>query len=396
MSQQLVLLAGGLGSRLGKLTSQIPKPLIRIGKKSIIEIVIEHYLEQGIKKIVVLVGYKKEKIIKVLKKKFFDINISFIKEKKLLGTGGALRLARKKLDKEFFLANSDTYFKVNLKKIKNLVNKKKFVIVLSLIKASTKGKLSNLRLKKSKVFFSKKNINLKNAGVYYINKKIIKYIKKSDSSLEEDVISRLIKKGYVIGKKFPNNNFIDIGTKKDLNLAKKLIPLWQKNKVVFFDRDGVLNKDTGYVHKSKDFIWLNGAKKAIKYLNNNNYKIIVITNQSGIGRGYYKEKNVVALHRWINKDLKKIKAKIDDFYFCPFHYKNGIGKYKKRSFDRKPNPGMIFKAIKKWNVNKERSFMIGDSLNDKIASKRANIKFFYKKKYSLLKQIKEILPYNEI
>lgn len=396
MSQQLVLLAGGLGSRLGKLTSQIPKPLIRIGKKSIIEIVIEHYLEQGIKKIVVLVGYKKEKIIKVLKKKFFDINISFIKEKKLLGTGGALRLARKKLDKEFFLANSDTYFKVNLKKIKKLVNKKKFVIVLSLIKASTKGKLSNLRLKKSKVFFSKKNINLKNAGVYYINKKIIKYIKKSDSSLEEDVISRLIKKGYVIGKKFPNNNFIDIGTKKDLNLAKKLIPLWQKNKVVFFDRDGVLNKDTGYVHKSKDFIWLNGAKKAIKYLNNNNYKIIIITNQSGIGRGYYKEKNVVALHRWINKDLKKIKAKIDDFYFCPFHYKNGIGKYKKRSFDRKPNPGMIFKAIKKWNVNKERSFMIGDSLNDKIAAKRANIKFFYKKNYSLLKQIKEILPYNEI
>jgi len=396
MSQQLVLLAGGLGSRLGKLTSQIPKPLIRIGKKSIIEIVIEHYLEQGIKKIVVLVGYKKEKIIKVLKKKFFDINISFIKEKKLLGTGGALRLARKKLDKEFFLANSDTYFKVNLKKIKNLINKKKFLIVLSLIQASTKGKLSNLRLKKSKVFFSKKNINLKNAGVYYINKKIIKYIKKSDSSLEEDVISRLIKKGYVIGKKFPNNNFIDIGTKKDLNLAKKLIPLWQKNKVVFFDRDGVLNKDKGYVHKSKDFIWLNGAKKAIKYLNNNNYKIIIITNQSGIGRGYYKEKNVVALHRWINKDLKKIKAKIDDFYFCPFHYKNGIGKYKKRSFDRKPNPGMIFKAIKKWNVNKERSFMIGDSLNDKIAAKRANIKFFYKKNYSLLKQIKEILPYNEI
>ena len=79
MSQQLVLLAGGLGSRLGKLTSQIPKPLIRIGKKSIIEIVIEYYLEQGIKKIVVLVGYKKEKIIKVLKKKFFYINISFIK-----------------------------------------------------------------------------------------------------------------------------------------------------------------------------------------------------------------------------------------------------------------------------------------------------------------------------
>ena len=158
----------------------------------------------------------------------------------------------------------------------------------------------------------------------------------------------------------------------------------------------MLNKDTGYVHKSKDFIWLNGAKKAIKYLNNNNYKIIIITNQSGIGRGYYKEKNVVALHRWINKDLKKIKAKIDDFYFCAFHYKNGIGKYKKRSFDRKPNPGMIFKAIKKWNVNKERSFMIGDSLNDKIAAKRANIKFFYKKNYSLLKQIKEILPYNEI
>jgi len=165
----------------------------------------------------------------------------------------------------------------------------------------------------------------------------------------------------------------------------------KKKPVVFLDRDGVINKDTGHLHKYKDFKWLPGVFDALKLIKEKNYLIIVISNQSGIGRGLYTENDVKFLHKKINIHLKKkINFKIDDFYYCPYHPKYGLGKYKKKSFDRKPNPGMILKAIKKWNIKKEESFMIGDKKSDYIASKKANIKFFYKSDQRFITQIKKI------
>ena len=162
------------------------------------------------------------------------------------------------------------------------------------------------------------------------------------------------------------------------------------NKAVFLDRDGVINKNYGYVYSVNKFIWLKNVKKAIKYLNNRNYKVIVISNQSGVARKIFKEKDVNNLHKWMNLELKKINAKIDKFYFCPFHPKYGNKYYKKNSYLRKPNPGMLLKAIRKYNINKEKSFMIGDSESDLICAKKAKIKFFFKKN-NLLKDIKRII-----
>ena len=131
----------------------------------------------------------------------------------------------------------------------------------------------------------------------------------------------------------------------------------------FLDRDGVINIDKGYVHKIDDFEWITGAKDAIKLLNENNYFVIVVTNQSGIARNYYSEEDVILLHKYINDELNKVNARIDDFYFSPYHpdVKN---KYSQLAHLRKPNIGMLESAEKKWKFEKKNSFMIGDKDSD--------------------------------
>ena len=161
-----------------------------------------------------------------------------------------------------------------------------------------------------------------------------------------------------------------------------------KNKALFLDRDGVINKNYGYVFSTKNFVWLKYVKKAIKYAYNKKYLIIVITNQSGVARGLYSENDIKKLHDKINKDLKKINCKIHDFFYCPYHPKYGNEKYRKNSYLRKPNPGMILKAVRKWNIDLSKSVMIGDKKIDMIAAKRSNLKFI-KKKYNLLREVKK-------
>ena len=164
-----------------------------------------------------------------------------------------------------------------------------------------------------------------------------------------------------------------------------------KFKCAFLDRDGVINQDKGYISKISDFKIYPGVGKAISLLNKKNYLVIIITNQSGIGRGLIKIKELENLHNHLKKKIKKDGAKIDDIFYCPFHPEFGRGKYKKKSNDRKPGDGMIKKAIKKWKINTKTSFMIGDKISDKQAAKKAKIKFFYKNEKNLNTQIKNIL-----
>jgi len=162
-------------------------------------------------------------------------------------------------------------------------------------------------------------------------------------------------------------------------------------KCAFLDRDGVINEDKGYISKISDFKIYPGVGKAISLLNKKKYLVIIITNQSGIGRGLIKIKELKNIHNYLRKKIKKYGGKIDDIFYCPFHPEFGKGKYKKKSNDRKPGDGMIKKAIKKWKINTKTSFMIGDKISDKQAAKKAKIKFFYKKEKNLNTQIKNIL-----
>ena len=136
------------------------------------------------------------------------------------------------------------------------------------------------------------------------------------------------------------------------------------NKAVFFDRDGTLNVDVHYLHRPEDFIWIDGAKEAIKYVKDQGYLAILVTNQSGVARGFYPEGDVVAVYNWMNQELAKIGTELDALYYCPHHPKVGIGKYKIQCHCRKPETGMFEKACDDFGVDIANSWMIGDNVGD--------------------------------
>lgn len=145
-------------------------------------------------------------------------------------------------------------------------------------------------------------------------------------------------------------------------------------KAIFFDRDGVLNLDKGYVYRSDDFFWVEGAVEAIKFARSRGYLIFVVTNQSGVARGFYRIEDVIQLHEWMNEELKKFGTKIDQFFYCPYHDEGVVPKFIKSNHpDRKPNPGMILRAMKEFSVDREKSLLIGDKQSDMEAARRAGV-----------------------
>ena len=160
-------------------------------------------------------------------------------------------------------------------------------------------------------------------------------------------------------------------------------------KAAFLDRDGVINEDIGYLHKIRDFKWIKGAIEALKVLKKNNFLIIIISNQSGVGRGFYTEKNVNQLHNWINKQLKEHEVEIDDFFFS-----TELPNKKLKNSRRKPSPAMINEAIKKYNLDKTKCFMIGDKETDLMTAKNASIKGFLFKGGDLSVKVSKILKYH--
>ncbi len=163
-------------------------------------------------------------------------------------------------------------------------------------------------------------------------------------------------------------------------------------KTFFFDRDGVINVEKGYITDYSQFIFTNGACEAIKVLNNNNFLVILITNQAAIGKNLMSENDLLIIHNKMKKDLlRKKNAKIDDIFYCPYYQFSKKLKYRMNKIDRKPNNGMLSKAILKWKINVKKSFFIGDKPTDKIASEKSKVKFFYKNNLSLDLQVKNII-----
>lgn len=161
-------------------------------------------------------------------------------------------------------------------------------------------------------------------------------------------------------------------------------------RAVFFDRDGTLNVDVHYLHLPEDFIWTPGARDAIKLCNDMGYMVVVITNQSGVARGYYPESDVVALHQWMNRQLERIGARIYAFYYCPHYPAGKIAKYAVECSCRKPSPELLVKAGDELGIDLGASYMIGDSDSDMECAANAGVKAVrYQPGSSLLELLKE-------
>ncbi|KQO79772.1 HAD family hydrolase [Rhizobium sp. Leaf262] len=146
-----------------------------------------------------------------------------------------------------------------------------------------------------------------------------------------------------------------------------------KKAALFLDRDGVINEDLGYVHKVENFHFIDGIFKLCQYARKAGMMIFVVTNQAGIGRGYYTESQFYALTEWMVSRFSEEGVAIDGVYFCPFHPIHGIGEYKIESLDRKPGAGMILRAAAEHNLDLENSILIGDREWDIAAAQNAGI-----------------------
>lgn len=164
-------------------------------------------------------------------------------------------------------------------------------------------------------------------------------------------------------------------------------------KVLFLDRDGVINKDVSYLYKIADLQWVDGAKEALKLAHDSGYELIVVTNQSGVARGYYKETDVQILHDYMGNELFKAGAPILHFYYCPHHKDGAVERYAVDCNCRKPKPGMILQAIKDFDVDVEHSFLIGDSQRDVEAAEAAGVKGYLFTESNLLDFMKKILQH---
>ncbi len=387
----LVILAGGKGSRIKNFLKNNPKPMMKFHKISFLQYLINNYSKYPIKNIYILTGYRSNQIHKKFHNKIYNFSkIICLREKKPMGTGGALNLLKNKDIKDFLLINGDTIFDINLISFFRSLKKSKLgsIALCSNKKNVNNYKLNNLSIYKNIIKYNKKS-NLMNGGTYLFNKRILKLVPNRECSLEKDILPKIIKKKLITGRVF-NNFFLDIGTPKYLKSSSNELKKIYMKPAVFLDRDGVINYDKGYVFKKKDFKFRKGVIKGLKYLIKKNYHLFVVTNQAGIAKGFYKEKDLENLHFFLKHYLLKKKILFDDVQYCPFHHKGKINKYKKRSSLRKPNNQMIKNIFKNWLIDKRKSFMIGDKISDKKCAHKSELKFYFAKD-NFYEQVKKII-----
>ena len=386
----LVILAGGKGTRIKELLDNKPKPMVKFNNIYFLQYLINLLGKYSFNKIYILTGYKHEIIFKNFHNKIFNLTkIKCLKERNLMGTGGALLNLKKEKMNDFILVNGDTIFDIDLKTLIKSCGKKKLgAVALAENKKNTNSlKLNSLSIKNHTLSYKKKG-KLMNGGIYFFKKKILSLLPSKKFSLENDFLPKLINKKLVNGKIF-NNFFLDIGTPKYFKISENKLRYYFKKPAAFLDRDGVINHDLGYVYKKKNFKFRKGVIDGLKDLKKKNYLIFIITNQAGIAKGIFKEEDFFKLQFFLSEKLSKFNIMISDVQYSPFHPNGKILKFRKKSNLRKPGNQMVKNILNKFIIDKKKSFMIGDKISDKKCADKSKIKFYFATEnfYTLIKKI---------
>lgn len=366
ITRQAVILVGGLGTRLGSLTNNTPKPLLKVGEFAFLSYLIDTLARHGFNDILLLAGFQGDAVSAFAESRSRSgLGVRCVVENMPLGTGGALRNARNYLADDFILLNGDTLFDINLNDlaVPPLLDAFARMALRRVGETSRFGRI--VLVCENVVAMQEKGIDgegLINGGIYFLAKACLDFLPIGTSSLEKDLFPRLIADRRIHGREY-TGFFLDIGVPDDFETAQVSIPKNQIRSAVFLDRDGVLNENTNYVSRPEEVIWIEGAKEGVKKLNDAGYYVFVITNQAGVARGYYDEVQVQILHEWMQEELREAGAHVDKFYYCPHHPEfTGICDC------RKPKPGMIIQAIGEWPININGSFLIGDQKSDVAAA----------------------------
>lgn len=400
-----VIMAGGRGTRISSIASDIPKPMIKIEGKPVLEYEIEHLRDQGFTDLIITVSHLGSVIMDYFGDgSKFGVCIQYFNEEKPLGNAGALFKLRDLLTEDFLLLNADAIFDVDFNRFVKYHREKGGLVTLfthpnshpydsGVLIADDEGRV--------KEWLTKEDVrpqwyrNRVNAGLHMINPSVLDMTGISSGSVGTEVDGKTVKVDLdrqilkplcAAGKMFcyDSPEYVkDMGTPERYeavcrDFAEGRVSaknLRNRQRAVFLDRDGTVNRYVGFLRDIDDFELVPGAAEAVKRINASGYLAIVVTNQPVIARGEVTTAQLREIHNKMETLLGAEGAYLDAVYYCPHHpHKGYAGEVRELKIDcgcRKPKPGMLLRAAEEFNIDLSRSWMIGDGANDVNAGKAA-------------------------
>ncbi|MFC5700639.1 HAD-IIIA family hydrolase [Cohnella faecalis] len=390
-----VIMAGGKGTRLSEFTKEIPKPLIPIGGKPVLEHQIRLFVRYGIRDILIVTGHLGERIEQYFEDgASFGAKIEYFREERPLGTAGALAFLKERLTDSFLLVYGDVLFDMDLERFAAFHRSQGTVGTLTVhpnnhpydsdvLKVNAAGRVERIFRKNEKRDFDYSNCV--NAGVYAFEPELLETIAdNAKQDLEKDVLAALIGEGRISAYR-TTEYMKDMGTPDRYALVQRHLEdgivsaknLSSKQKAIFLDRDGTLNKYVGLVSSPEQLEIEDGVVEALKLANDSAYLAIVVTNQPVVARNLCTEKELGLIHDRLETRLGERGVYVDDIVYCPHHPDKGYPeenvKYKIPCDCRKPSIGMLTQAAEKYNIDLAQSFLIGDTTVDLETGRNAGV-----------------------
>ncbi len=385
-----IILAGGLGTRLRSAVPDLPKCMAPVAGKPFIAHVIDFCIEEGVTNFILSLGYKSEVIINYVSFQYPQLNVDYAIEEEPLGTGGGIQLAcRKSKETSVLVLNGDTLFRVNLQQLSyfHFSNNAECTLALKsmtdfnrygVVELNSNSSISSF---KEKQFYKKGNIN---GGVYIINKDdLLRKQLPSKFSFEKDYLEKYYTEKRMFGLVL-DEYFIDIGIPEDFERANNELArgFLMVNKIdfsqitkeytLFLDRDGVINEEVvgDYIRNWDEFKFRPGSLEAIALLTTLFQRIVVVTNQRGVGKGLMTLTELNLINQNMINEIEEAGGKIDKVYFCTSTDNEDI--------NRKPNPGMALQAKTDFpEIDLNKSVMVGNMPNDMLFGRNIGAKTIY-------------------
>lgn len=389
--KQAVIFAGGLGERLKPFTLTSPKPMYPFNGKPFIEYLVLQIKSFGIKDIVILLGYLAEKVSDYLGDgSRYGVKITYRVTPVDNDTEFRLKSAEDVLQDSFLMMYCDNLCPINFKKLVADYFNNKALINFSVYSNKDGYTKNNVLLDNNGkvVVYDKKrktpNLQGVDIGYAIVSKSVLGYMNDKNENFEAVVYPKLVEEGKLFAT-VTDHRYYSIGSFERIELTEKYL---SGQKYIFLDRDGTVNvrpPKAEYVKTPSDFVWLDGAKEALKLLSDAGYKIIFISNQAGISRGAMTAGDFEKVQDKMKADLEQIGVSVLASYYCPHGWDSTCE-------CRKPKPGMLYQAQRDYSINLSDCILIGDDVRDIITANNANMKgVLVDDNYTLLDAVKDYL-----